>query len=336
MSTSELVIGDAKRRPLLILLLCVVLSVVALIGALRFGSVAIPAGEWLEVLGGAGSDLHRRVVFELRLPRALNAFAVGALLSMAGALMQVLLRNPLADPYILGISSGAAVAALMLISAGASVLSVQLGAFGGALAVTLLVYQIAHSTRGFAPVRLLLTGVVIAAGLNALISVLLALGDDSSLRGMLFWLMGDFSFAGSPQWPLLVAALGVISATVFARHLDVLVLGDKQAAILGLGVGAARIGIYVSASLLTAVAVTTAGSIGFVGLVVPHTIRLVCGPTHRVLLPASALLGGALLVAADTAARTIVAPRQLPVGALTAMIGVPFFLVLMRRAQRSS
>ncbi len=306
----------------------------ALVVALRFGSAPMDLGAWLAAVTGNGEALDRQLVLDLRLPRALNAFAVGALLAMAGALMQILLRNPLADPYILGVSSGAAVAALTAITLGLGAIAMQLWAFAGALAVTLVVYQVTRFGRDMSPVRLLLTGVVVAAGLNAVISLMLALGNDASLRGMLFWLMGDFSFAGDPRWPLGVAALALAASLPLARHLDVLALGEKQAALLGLATAPARVTIYVAASLLTAVAVTTAGSIGFVGLGVPHAVRLVAGPAHRILLPASALLGGGLLVLADTAARTVAAPRQLPVGALTAFIGVPFFLYLMTRSRR--
>jgi iron complex transport system permease protein len=295
--------------------------------------VHLATADWLQVLRGGGSDLARQIVLELRLPRALNGMAVGAMLALAGTLMQVLLRNPLADPYILGISSGAAVAALTGLSLGWGLLARQSGAFAGALLVMLLVYGIARADRGFAPLKLLLTGVVIAAGLNAVISLLLATSDDTSLRGMLFWMMGDLSLTTSPLPALIAATLALLLTGALARALDVLSLGDRQAAIVGLPVVATRLGIYVGASLITAIAVTTAGSIGFVGLVVPHTVRLLWGPAHRVVVPASAFLGGALLVCADTLARTLVAPRQLPVGALTAMVGVPFFLYLMHRSR---
>jgi iron complex transport system permease protein len=180
-------------------------------------------------------------------------------------------------------------------------------------------------------VRLLLTGVVLAAGFAAVISLMLALGPDSSLRGMLFWLMGDLSFADAPglRIALLGAAVGV--GVVMARHLNILSRGDIQARVLGLEVRPLRIGIYLCSSLLTAVAVTTAGSIGFVGLVVPHLMRSLVGSDHRALIPAAALGGGTLLVLADTLARSLFAPRQLPVGALTALVGVPLFLMLIRQ-----
>jgi iron complex transport system permease protein len=323
---------NTPARSLLILIICALLCLAAVLVALSLGSVALPLADTLATLRGNGSDLGRQLVFELRLPRTLNALAVGALLAVAGAYMQVLLRNPLADPYILGISSGAAVGALVGVAAGAAYILRQSLALAGAVIVMAVVYQFARSERGFAPLRLLLTGVVIAAGLNAVISLLLATSDDASLRGMLFWMMGDLSISTYYPQAVTVAIIGVVIGVGMGRALDVLALGATQASSLGLSVGATRRMVYLLASVMTAAAVTAAGSIGFVGLVVPHAVRLVIGPGHRLLIPACALIGGALLVVADTAARTVLAPRQLPVGALTALIGVPFFLLLMRRA----
>jgi iron complex transport system permease protein len=294
--------------------------------------VELSAAEVWKGLVGAEDGLPRTLVAELRLPRALSAFAVGGLLAVAGCLMQVLLRNPLADPYILGVSGGAAVCALIALMLGLGGLWVDGGAFAGALGATLLVFALAGGGRGsWTPVGLLLTGVVLAAGFAAAISLMLALGPDSSLRGMLFWLMGDLSFATRPGPRLLLLGVAVAAGILFARHLNVLTRGELQARILGVSVAPLRAGIYLASSLLTAVAVTTAGSIGFVGLVVPHLVRSLTGSDHRTLLPAAALAGGALLVVADTLARSLVAPRQLPVGALTAAVGVPLFLALMRR-----
>ena len=290
-----------------------------------------------EVLAGGGDDRVRMLVLELRVPRALSAFATGGLLALAGALMQVLLRNPLADPYILGVSGGAAVAALSAIMLGLGGLWVDGGAFAGALAATWLVYTVSRRGGGWNSNRLLLTGVVIAAGFGAIISLLLSLGTDSGLRSMIFWLLGDFSFADNPLDEWIVLIIAVVVTFLLARPLNVLARGETQAMTLGVEVTRTRIVIYVLSALLTAVAVTTAGTIGFVGLLVPHLIRLTSGSDHRIVLPASALLGGALLVAADTAARTIAAPRQLPVGAITALLGVPLFLYLMsRQANRSN
>ena len=301
--------------------------------ALASGSADISVGETLRILTGGGSEQARSLILELRLPRALTAFAVGGLLAVAGVLMQVLLRNPLAEPYILGSSGGAAVAALLAMIMGFGSAIVDISAFAGAMAATLLVFSIAHGTGSWTPTRLLLTGVVLAAGFSAATTMLLAMSPDQNLRGMLFWLMGDLSFAYDPGRCLVLLALLVLAGTLGARHLNVLARGELQAAIVGLPVQSFRYLIFVASALATALSVTTVGVIGFIGLVVPHLVRLVSGSDHRIVLPASALAGGALLIVADTLARTIMAPRQLPVGALTAAIGVPLFLVLMSRVR---
>jgi iron complex transport system permease protein len=323
------------RRQTLLLCGLIALAVVTVFGAMALGSAAISVGDTIRAVGGDAPDHIRALVVDLRLPRALTAFGVGGLLAVAGVLMQVLLRNPLAEPYILGSSGGAAVAALlgMLLGWGSAI--VDLAAFGGAMAATLLVFSIAQGTGNWTPTRLLLTGVVLAAGFSAATTLLLALSPDQNLRGMLFWLMGDLSFAYSPARSLWLLAAITIAATLVARHLNVLARGELQAAIVGLPVAAFRLMIFAVTALATAVSVTTVGVIGFIGLVVPHLIRLVIGSDHRIVLPASALAGGSLLVIADTLARTVMAPRQLPVGALTAALGVPLFLILMSRSRRT-
>ena len=303
--------------------------------ALASGSADISVGETLRILTGGGSEQARSLILELRLPRALTAFAVGGLLAVAGVLMQVLLRNPLAEPYILGSSGGAAVAALLAMIMGFGSAIVDISAFAGAMAATLLVFSVAHGTGSWTPARLLLTGVVLAAGFSAATTLLLAMSPDQNLRGMLFWLMGDLSFAYDPARCLVLLTLLVVGGTLGARHLNVLARGELQAAIVGLPVQSFRYLIFIASALATALSVTTVGVIGFIGLVVPHLVRLVSGSDHRVVLPASALAGGALLIVADTLARTIMAPRQLPVGALTAAIGVPLFLVLMNRVRHN-
>ena len=301
--------------------------------ALAMGSADIGLSDAWRAVRGTAPEHVQSLVMQLRLPRALTAFAVGGLLAIAGVLMQVLLRNPLAEPYILGSSGGAAVAALLAMSLGLGSFVVDVAAFGGAMVATLLVFAIAHGTGSWTPTRLLLTGVVLAAGFSAATTMLLALSPDQNLRGMLFWLMGDLSFAFEPGRCLVLLALLVVGGTLSARHLNVLSRGELQAAIVGLPVKSFRYLLFAAAALATALAVTTVGVIGFVGLVVPHLVRLIAGSDHRIVLPASAFAGGALLVIADTLARTIVAPRQLPVGALTAAIGVPLFLVLMSRVR---
>ena len=309
------------------------IAIGAMVFALASGSADIGFGDAMRALFGEAPENTRALILDLRLPRALTAFSVGGLLAIAGVLMQVLLRNPLADPYIFGSSGGAAVAALFAMILGLSSIVIDIAAFGGAMAATLLVFSIAHGTGSWAPARLLLTGVVLAAGFSAATTLLLALSPEQNLRGMLFWLMGDLSFAYEPGrvlWLMLALAAG---ATLSARHLNVLSRGELQAAIVGMPVIGFRYIVFAAASLATALSVTTVGVIGFIGLVVPHLVRLVAGSDHRIVVPASALAGGSLLVIADTLARTIMAPRQLPVGALTAAIGVPLFLILMSRSQ---
>jgi iron complex transport system permease protein len=321
-----------RRRALLVLALLALLSVASLLAALAAGSVGVPFGEVLAALGGADTPA-RAIVLDLRLPRALAGFAVGGLLALAGALMQVLLRNPLADPYVLGISGGAGVGALSAMLLGLAGLGIAGFSFAGALAAMLLVFGLAHGDGSWTQTRLLLTGVVVAAGCGAVVALILTLAPEQKIHGMLFWLMGDLSQAVDPLPALAVLMAALLVALPFARELNLLARGAEQAAALGVAVPVLRRIVYAVASLATAVAVTTAGSIGFVGLIVPHLVRLAIGNDQRLLLPATALAGGSLLVLADTAARTAVAPLQLPVGVLTALIGVPVFLYLLGRSR---
>jgi iron complex transport system permease protein len=280
----------------------VAIAVVALLLALASGSADISLSETVDALFGTAPESTRSLIIDLRLPRALTAFSVGGLLAVAGVLMQVLLRNPLAEPYILGTSGGAAVAALLAMIFGLGSLIVDLAAFGGAMAATLLVFSIAHGTGSWTPARLLLTGVVLAAGFSAATTLLLALSPDQNLRGMLFWLMGDLSFAFEPERTLWLLGVLVTAGMLAARHLNILSRGELQAAIVGMPVSGFRYLVFAAASLATALSVTTVGVIGFIGLVVPHLVRLVSGSDHRIVLPASALAGGSLLVIADTLA----------------------------------
>lgn len=298
------------------------------------GSVSLSLDQIRGSLAGDGDSLAHSLIFDLRLPRALTAFAAGGLLAVAGVLMQVLLRNPLADPFVMGVSGGAAVAALSAMLLGLAGFAVDAAATAGALLTTLIVFSLAHGTGGWTPARLLLTGIVMAAGASAVVSLLLALGDENQLRGMLFWLMGDLSMSSRPWTLLSLFAAALLVVMPFARQLNVLARGELQARVLGVSVRATRIGIFIASSLLTAATVTTAGTIGFVGLVTPHLVRLMLGADHRLVLPASALLGGTLVMVADLCARVLFAPRQLPVGALTAIAGVPLFLILMRRTSK--
>ena len=329
-----------KASRLLLILTLIALSSLVLavsVGSTNYGVKALAAALFTHGGADGGQDagpLLRQVIFELRLPRALNAFSTGGLLALAGVLMQVLLRNPLADPYVLGISGGAAVAALGAMLLGFGGLFIDWAAGIGALGATVLVFALAHARGGWTPQRLLLNGVVVASGCTAVVSLMLALGDESRLRGMLFWLMGDLSFSDfSPAALGILLVIGTFAAAG-ARSLNVLARGEVESQSLGLPLMPARIALFCATAVLTATAVTTAGGVGFIGLVTPHLVRLAAGSNHRVVVPASILLGGSLLTMADTLARSAAAPRMLPVGALTALIGVPLFLILLRREKR--
>lgn len=322
-----------KRHPFIFLTVLAFLVIASFIFALTMGSGNQSLHGLINLITGSASPLEQSLILELRLPRALAAFAAGALLSLAGVLMQVLLRNPLADPYVLGVSGGSALAALLAMLLGVNIIWLTGSAFLGALLSIFLVFSFSQSQGSWSISRLLLTGIILASGWGALISFVLVIAPAEKIHGMLFWLMGDLSY----DRPLLPAYLilfpGLIICLLISRPLNVLLWGDKQAGSLGVDSKRLKIIIFFISSLLTAGAITLAGSIGFVGLVIPHLVRLIVGADHRILLPASALSGGALLIIADTLARTILSPQQLPVGILTALIGVPLFLYLLRRSK---
>ncbi len=327
---TTLILSSASRRIVLGLLLLA--SVASVLLASAMGSVRLTPGDWWTGLLNPESA-HGELLWRLRLPRALAAWTVGAMLSVSGCLMQVLLRNPLADPYILGVSGGAAFLVLLGMTLGLAATLLPFLALVGALTSILLVFGLARGSGPWSGTRLLLTGVVTAAGWSALITLLLAIGTDGSLRGMLFWLMGDLSYVSISGWSGLVLVAVFTIALGLSRSLNVLSMGETTAMLLGEPVHRLLWLVYVLASLLTAAAVSIAGSIGFVGLIVPHLMRLLLGSDHRTLLPAAALFGGLFLVMSDTLARTILAPRQLPVGVITALLGVPLFLLLLNRAR---
>ena len=303
---------------------------VSFILALSIGSVPLPVGSIWQALTGTGDDITNEIVLQLRLPRALSAFSTGGLLALSGALLQVLLGNPLAEPYLLGVSGGAAVGALSVLALGLSGHWIQGAACLGAMVSTALVFGLSRSPEAWNPTRLLLTGVVVAAGLGALVGLLLAISPEASLRGMLFWLMGDLGQAQTPTISLITLIFGVLISVLSASRLNILSQGEYTALALGVSAQKMRLFVYFLSSLLTGVAVTEAGSVGFVGLIIPHLVRLSMGTDHRFLLPAVALLGGSFLLIADTVARTVAAPQELPVGVITALLGVPAFLILLR------
>ncbi|MGA9031439.1 MAG: iron ABC transporter permease [Sulfuricaulis sp.] len=321
-----------RRLPITLLLLAA--APLSLWFALSQGSLNIAATElWRALLGNHDNATVYLVIHELRLPRALAAFAVGGLLALSGALLQVLLRNPLADPYVLGISGGAAVATLLSMLAGLGAGWLRGNAFLGAMLSMLIVFGLSRAGAAWTQNRLLLTGVVVAAGWGAVISLILAVAPAAQVQGMLFWLIGDLSYASQPGVAITALVIGLAVSLWLARPLNLLMRGENVAATLGENPARLRLMIYLLASLLTAMAVTLAGSIGFVGLIIPHILRLAGGSDHRFLLPASVLFGGGFLTVADTLARSGAAPMQLPVGVLTALLGVPVFLFLLARTR---
>jgi iron complex transport system permease protein len=338
MTTLSATSPTRRRATLGLLAACALL---ALVGAGLAGSVAVPVSELPRAFASlvAGSpDGMAATLLDLRLGRASSAFVTGAALALAGVMMQALVRNPLADPYVLGVSAGAAVGALAALLFGAALWLVDLGALAGAVLISLLLYLLARRDlgggRGGAPGGalggepgvLLLTGVVLASACMALVTLMLSVAPESRLRGMVFWMIGDLAGTSWRLLPWVVLAGALLLAMRRARALNVMALHADAAVTLGVNVAGLRRFLFICSGLLTACAVTTGGSIGFVGLVVPHACRHAFGPDHRLLLPAAALAGGGFLVLADTLARTVLAPQQLPVGVLTSLIGVPVFL----------
>jgi len=302
--------------------------VIALLLALLSLVIAICAGgDWINPWHMSG--MEQTILWELRLPRVLIAFSVGGLLALAGAWFQVLLGNPLAEPYVLGVAGSASVGAVSgLILFPESTWAMSLGAFGGAWTGIVVVMAFMHLGSS----RVLLAGIVLAAFWSALLALLLALLPERGLGRAFAWMMGDLSDSDIPVAILLMIWIAALGCGMWlSRALDILLLGERHAEALGVDVKLLRRRLLLMASTVTAIAVTAAGTIGFVGLVVPHLMRLVFGSLHRFVLPASAIGGGLLLMLADTASRTVVAPAELPVGVLTALIGVPLFLYLLLR-----
>lgn len=333
----------ARGRTGLILSVLLLVAVLTLILACLVGSVGMSLPDAISglvgIVRGEPSTLAATLL-ELRFTRALAAFATGASLALAGVMMQTLLRNPLADPYVLGVSSGASVGALASMLLVGATWAVDAGAFVGAMVISLLLYLLARrdlrtstAAEGRASL-LLLTGVILASGCSALVMLMLSIAPDASLRGMVFWLIGDLSGAQATWFPWIMLVALLLLALRAARSINILALHDEMAATLGVRVGVLRKGLFLCAALLTASAVSSAGSIGFVGLIVPHGCRFAFGSDHRLLLPAATLVGGIFLVLADTLARSLLSPQQLPVGVVTAMIGVPVFLFQLHRHYR--
>ena len=334
---------NSTQRPAFVLGLLAAVSIAAVLFACVVGSVALPLSDLFAAIGdlanGSPSTLAATLL-ELRMTRAMSAFVIGGSLSLAGVMMQALLRNPLADPYVLGVSGGAAVGALAAMLFFTAIWAVDVAAFCGAIIVSLLLFLLAHRdlrgglTTDSNASMLLLTGVIVASGCGALITLMLSIAPDNRLRGMVFWLIGDLSGTQLRVLPFIVLAGALAFAGKVARSINVMAMHADAAATLGIRVGALRKGLFFAAAILTAGAVSGGGSIGFVGLIVPHACRFALGPDHRLLLPAASLVGGTFLVLADTLARSIMAPQQLPVGVITAMIGVPIFLMQLHHIRR--
>lgn len=319
-----------------------VLLLVALVAAVvlgvRFGSVDLSTAQVLAALTGGGTEWQRTIVVGLRLPRILLGALVGGGLALAGATFQALLRNPLAEPYILGISGGASVGAVLLLAlglAGTASWALPLAALAGALLAIFLVFRVATASGRSLDVRvLLLAGVVVAAFFSACIAFILSISEARTVQSAVLWIMG--SLAGA-TW----ASVGITAAYTLptaalllglARPLNLMAIGEETAHYLGADVERVKRTALVLAALLTAAGVAVAGVIGFVGLVVPHGIRLLVGSDHRALLPLSFLGGATFLVLSDVVAQVVLAPTQVPVGVITAFVGVPLFLMLLRRS----
>ncbi|MCX5071884.1 iron ABC transporter permease [Streptomyces sp. NBC_00513] len=332
--------SPARAWPILAAVLVLAASAAA---ALRIGTAPVGWGDLARVLGthlGLGNEplppLTDSLVWDLRLPRILMAALVGASLAVCGTVLQAVTRNALADPYLIGVSSGAstgAVAVVVLPLAGAGALGVTGGALAGALLSFALLTALLRRT-GLDSVRIVLTGVVVGQLFTALTSlILMSSADADTTRALTHWLLGSMAPA---RWDAVVVCaivtpLGLVAAWLCANALDALAFGADTAASLGIDVRRTRMLLLVVTAVLTSVAVATVGAIGFVGLIVPHGARLLVGPSHRVLLPCAALAGAVFLVWTDALARVAFAPREVPVGVITALIGVPLFLAVLRR-----
>jgi len=330
-----MVLPATRRNVLLIVIFLGTVMVLVGLIALTLGGVRLPLREvWAGLRGASSNPEAAIIVREIRLPRVLLAMLVGAALAVSGTALQALLRNPLADPFVLGISSGAALGAIIALWVGGGVAAASpLVAFIGALLTMAWVYLLGRRAGRLASYTLLLAGVITASFLSAVILFVLTLLSTRDVRGTAFWLMGDLSVVTDVQLRLLLPAvlLAIAGLYWFAKDLNVLLLGEEEAAHLGVNVARAETAVYLLASLLTGLAVSVSGAIGYLGLLVPHLGRMLVGNDHRTLLPTAALGGAIVLVLSDTLARTVVAPAELPVGAVTALAGAPVFIYLLRR-----
>ena len=314
-----------------------VLAMVLLISSV-IGSQRLPIrGSFCALTGKSNCGLsaeERAILLDIRLPRILLAGAVGMCLAAAGAAYQALLRNPLAEPYLLGVSNGAAVGTMVaLVFFSAHEWNRPVLAFAGALAATFVVYRLGRGRTGATPDRLILAGVIVTTFLSSAIVFITTVMDATRIRSFTFWLLGDLSGTTTSLLTVafIAAAIGVVVLIINARSLNLMMLGERDAFDLGVQVAGVRLLVFAAASLLVGASVASSGSVGYVGLVVPHLVRLSFGSDNRLVIPAAALAGATFVIVADTLARTIIAPRELPVGAITALIGAPLFIYLLKR-----
>ncbi len=338
MTDKVVTLSRVIRVSLLLLAVFIIISVASmLVGSSQLGTVSL-VKALLAMIKSEDLNLfitEKTILFSIRLPRIIFAGIVGASLSAAGVVFQGLLRNPLADPYILGISGGSAVGAIVAIIMGISFVPFGVAglAVSGALLTIGLVYGIARTKKELHSTTLLLAGVIVNAFFSAVIMLLISMTNNHELRSAIFWLMGDLSLA---EWNEIILTgfflmIGFIVMYIYSRHLNLIVSGEETAMQLGVDVEKTKKILLLAASLVTGVAVSVSGTIGFIGLIIPHMMRMLLGSDHRLLLPSSALFGASFLIVADTLARTITAPAELPVGVITAMCGAPYFIYLLRR-----
>jgi iron complex transport system permease protein len=329
------------KKVLLVSILLSILLILFILLSITVGSVKVKPFHSITILlqsllglKKAGTETEQAIILSLRFPRALLAGLVGAGLSVSGAIFQALLRNPLADPYILGVSSGAAVGAIVAILMGLSTLSfgLPLASFIGAFLTILVVFYFGRQDGKIHPNTLLLAGVITSSFLSALIMFFISISQKEELHTIVFWLMGDFSFSNYQAVSMIFTYIlfAFLILYFYARQFNLILSGEESALQLGVNVERLKLLSYLCASLITAASVSVCGLIGFVGLIVPHSVRLVFGPDHRLLIPASALVGASFLIASDTLGRTLLAPVELPVGVITATFGGPFFIYLLK------
>ncbi len=324
--------GNAAARNLIYLSILFLLLLIVMALSLSIGSMNISLGKIAEVLFSPADGYESKVIWDIRLPRILTALAVGGGLSVAGAVFQAMLMNPLAEPYILGVSSGGTFGAVLAMLIGMSFWGVQSFAFLGSVSVIFLVFMLGKRFGSIEPNVLLLTGVMVGAFFSAMILLIITFLNES-LRSAIFWLMGNLTNANQNNVYVILTISILVSVflSLNAQKFNVLSLGDENAAHLGINISLFRNVIYIITSLMVGALVSVSGIIGFVGLIIPHACRMIFGTDNRLVLPASYFIGASFLIAADIIARTIISPSEIPVGAITAVIGAPVFIYLIRK-----